>query len=177
MRCERALDLIDSGSLSELPSDQITELERHARGCESCGPAMQAARIMEHTLRRLTDPAPPAGLAAAVIERVTHAEPVWDAASQTSSRTDAVRPGDARAWVLLAVGIALAGGAHAYRLWAGEAAVPLWSSLFWTWVEDLAATAAPSAAVLAFVAGVALTVSGLAGLFRDRPSHGASYSG
>jgi len=165
MNCEQALALIDVRGLRELTSKQLAELERHAHECETCGPALDAARALETRLRRLSEPRPPEGMAAAVLARVSDAD----------SRTEAARPGDAGAWAALAAGLALAVGAHAYRLWVGEAMVPLSSSLLWTWIEDLRSLPSPSPAVVAFVAGVVLSVAGLGGLFRDAPSSDPSY--
>ena len=75
MTCRHVLDLIDAGPFADYPRTHLDAAREHARGCGTCGPALQAATALTTDLPALPQPAPPPYLAAVVLARIAQLDP------------------------------------------------------------------------------------------------------
>ena len=65
MTCAHVLGLIDAGPFAAYPSEHLEAARAHARGCPTCGPALEAATVMTAELRALPGPEAPGDLSIA----------------------------------------------------------------------------------------------------------------
>jgi len=70
MTCAHVLGLIDAGPFAEYSQEQMDAARAHARGCPTCGPALEAAAVMTTELRALPGPDAPADLANIVMAQI-----------------------------------------------------------------------------------------------------------
>ena len=70
MTCAHVLGLIDAAPFANYPAAHVDAVWDHARGCATCGPALNAATALATVLSRLPQPEPPPQLAAAVLARI-----------------------------------------------------------------------------------------------------------
>lgn len=118
---------------------------------------------LDSELNRLPEPAPPAGMAAAIMSRTAHHEEKRPVASRESPRVAPAKAqkSDWRAWTVLLAGVAVGLGAQAYRLLAGESTLHLTSPFLRGGMEGLVEMPHASPAVLVLAAGLLLYVAGL----------------
>ncbi len=163
MTCAHVLNLIDAGPFAGVPRARLDAAWQHARGCPTCGPALEAATALTADLKALPRPAPPPNLAGAVLARIAQIEAVRPvpAAPVTPHTGFASGARDGSAWVTALGGIA-----------AGLAVVvstPLGAPISTAW-PGVRAIAAGALAIPSTVAGALVLAAGLAlyvtGLFR-----------
>lgn len=70
MTCKQVLALMNALPLAEYPLAQLEAAERHARNCSKCKPVVTSSKALDFQLSRLPEPAPPAGLEAAILKRI-----------------------------------------------------------------------------------------------------------
>jgi hypothetical protein len=70
MTCAHVLGLIDAAPFANYPAAHVDAAWDHARGCATCGPALNAATALATDLSRLPQPETPPQLAAAVLARI-----------------------------------------------------------------------------------------------------------
>ena len=75
MTCAHVLGLIDAGPFADYPAEHLDAAWTHARGCATCGPALNAAAALATDLASLPQLEPPAHLAASVLARIARLDP------------------------------------------------------------------------------------------------------
>lgn len=110
MNCDHVLDLIDAGPFADVPAAQAEAARRHARGCATCGPALEAAMTVAADLAGLSQPAPPPDLAAAVMARIHRIDYEALPSHEVSGVSAMARARDWAAWMSLLVGFLLIAG-------------------------------------------------------------------
>ena len=155
MTCAHVLGLIDAGPFADYPQEYLDAAHAHARGCPTCGPALEAATVMTADLRELPGPDAPGDLASIVMARIAQLpEPGSAAAAAATVR----RPDWAQTFTVLgglvaglALVLSMPTGAEAL----GEFVTPRFSAA--------GALALPSSglAALAICAGLLMYAAGL----------------
>jgi len=120
---------------------------------------------LESVLRRLPEPAPPAGLAAAVLLRAARRDEAREAAARAASEVPAWRARARLAWVATLAGIAVSLGAQVFGLLVGEMTFDPAPSPFRV---ALVNTPSLGTAVLLLTLGLSLYVAGLFALMERR---------
>lgn len=96
MTCSHVLGLIDAGPFADHPRAHLDAARRHARGCVTCGPALEASRRLDAGLATLPQLVPSRDFSGAVLARLAQVEP--RAVSQPAARNHASPRSLARAW-------------------------------------------------------------------------------
>ena len=162
MICKHLLALIDALPLAEYPPGQLEAAERHARDCVRCRSALTAAKALEIELHRQPEPAPPAGLAAAIIARTARLDDERATTSRDASWVAAIKArSDRRAWAAAIAGLAVGLGAQGYRLLSGESTLNLTSSRIGGGMDGVIELLHGGPAVVVLAAGLLLYLAGL----------------
>ena len=170
MICKHLLALIDALPLAEYPPSQLEAAERHARDCVRCQSALSAAKALDFELKRQPEPAPPAGMAAAIIARTARLDDDRATASRDASRVAAIKAGSDRpAWAAAIAGLAVGLGAQAYRLLSGESTLNLTSSRIGGGMDHVIEFLYGGPAVVILAAGLLLYLAGLFALLGETP--------
>ena len=162
MNCSHVLGLIDAGPYADYPPAHLDAAWRHARGCPTCGPALELSTVMTRELAGPMPATPPAHLAASVAARIAR----LDAPHRVSGAAEPARPGPAVAgwWPELSavVGGVMAGVALIASVppggWTMGRFAMLWEG--WTGV-DAFVQPATSGGMLTLAGGVLFFVVGL----------------
>ena len=167
MNCQQVLHWIDSRSSRSRdpgapPASTLDNARRHVESCERCRLALATAAALDDKLRQLSEPLPPAEMAAVVRARIWQSEPARKAgAKRAQPATSARFRGSAWRWVVAGVGGVIGLGAESFRVLAGDSEVHLWSPVVSADMVQLATLLPTDAGALALVAGVLLVVLGL----------------
>ncbi len=172
MTCKHVLTLIEALPLPEYPRHEIAAAERHARDCIECRHALADAKWLDSELSRQPEPAPPAGLAAAIIARTARIDEESAPASRLQSRVPvAIARSDRLSWAAALVGVVVGLGAQAYALLSGESTLDLTSSRIGWGTNSVLQMLDGGPSVIVLAAGLLLY---LAGVFA--PIHGTDTS-
>lgn len=103
MNCRHVIGLIDAGPFADYPRQHLDAAWAHARQCQKCGPALEAAAAMTDRLRALPRPALPRDLTAGVLAHTAAIEGARAArrASVFESKRRVVMP-DPSGWATVA---------------------------------------------------------------------------
>lgn len=74
MTCRHVIGLIDAGPLADSPREQLDAAHAHARGCATCGQALEAATALTDALRALSRPSVPTAFTDRVMARIVAIE-------------------------------------------------------------------------------------------------------
>ncbi|HVQ43113.1 MAG TPA: hypothetical protein VMS54_12930 [Vicinamibacterales bacterium] len=160
MTCAHVLGLIDAGPFADYPQEHLDAARAHARGCPTCGPALEAATVMTAELRALPGPDAPGDLASIVMARIAQ---LPDAGSAVAA---AVRQPD---WTqtLTVLGGLVAGLALILTMPTGAEALGGFVTPRFSAAGALATVPASAPAALAIGAGLLMYVAGLFGPVRS----------
>ena len=159
MSCEFVLGLIDAGPFADRPPLQMQAALQHARGCRTCGPALDAERTLSDALLDLSHPLPPRDFTRSVLERVARVEDARSVAHATSSVSQSRRLG---AWPVWATTLgACAAAVVAVVLILSGRLSPLEILSVRTEVRGRMAGMPPAIGALAIAASLAVYVAGL----------------
>lgn len=172
MTCRHVLGLIDAGPWADYPPAHLEAAWRHARGCPTCGPALEASTLIAWKLASLSSTGPPAHFAASVAARIAR----LDTPHLVTLATDRVRPAPAVVERWPAVGaVASVVAAVALVAWLPPG---VWTTrgfgALWAGRMGVAPFIQPASSgeLLALAAGIVLFVAALFGSRNPRPADG-----
>jgi hypothetical protein len=172
MICKNIRAIIDAFPAHEWERHQHDRVNRHVAKCVDCRSALIVANALDAGLRRLPNPAPPAGLAGRIMARTARLEEVPVATPGASSRDttkitaeNAAR--DVLAWTAALGGAAIALGSQLALLIRGEVPVALTPLTIGGW-SHLIEMPDASITTLMLAAGLCLCVAGFLASLRER---------
>ena len=169
MTCTHVLGLIDAGPFADYPQAHLDAAWQHARNCQTCGPALDAATALTVELSALPRPAPPPDMATNIMARIAQIEVAY-VTPAVAAPTAADNRSPARGWPALATALGGLAAALAVVLsmprGPGTAATATVSSPDWITAGLVPLPSLNSWAVV-LAASLALYVVGLFGPIRD----------
>ena len=162
MTCRHVLDLIDAGPWADYPPAHLEAAWRHARGCPTCGPALEASTLIAGRLAGLPATEPPAHFAASVSARIARLD-TPQLVTRDARRVRPARVVDRWPAVSAVAGVVAAVALVAWLppgIWTTRGFGALWSG--WMDVTPLLQPAS-SGELLVLTAGIVLFVAGLFG--------------
>lgn len=105
MTCAHVLGLIDAGPLADCPRAHLDAARHHARGCDTCGPALAAASVLTSDLIALPQVAAPPDLGAVVLARIARME-AGETTAATAAPARSVPAADWPSWATALGGLA-----------------------------------------------------------------------
>ena len=160
MTCKQVLALMNALPLAEYPPAQLEAAECHARNCSKCKAVVTASEALDLQLSRLPEPALPAGLEAAILERIA----LQERAVAPLSGSDPVSTARRQERFSLAAaltGLAASLGILAYWLVDGRAPVDIMSSSIGRATMDIIQKPEALPAFLVLAIGLLIYVTGL----------------
>jgi len=153
--------LIDAGPFADYPQEHLEAARAHARGCPTCGPALEAATVMTTELRALPGPDAPGDLASLVMARIAQLPEPGSAVAAAAVR----RPDWTQALTVL--GGLIAGLALILTMPTGVEALGDFVMPRFSAAGGLATMPSSGPAVLAIGAGLLVYIAGLFGPVRS----------
>lgn len=156
--------LIGALPLAEYTPYELAVAERAARDCVECRQGLADAKWLDSELSRQAEPAPPAGLAAAIVARTARLDEEVPSVSGDLLRDPAARVRSDRPWWAAAlVGGGAGLGVQVFGLLSGEMPLDLTSPRIGGGIEMLV----PSPSVVVLAAGLLLYLAGIFGPIDD----------
>lgn len=162
MNCRHVLGLIDAGPSADYPPVQLEAAWRHARGCPTCGPALETSTALARELVGLSHIDPPAHLAASVAARIARLDGPHRVTGDASRARTTSAVSDWWPTVSTAVGGAIAAVVLVAALPPGEWTT-LWLEALWAGGSGMGPLLRPASSgqMLALAGGIVLFVTGL----------------
>ncbi|PKM16133.1 MAG: hypothetical protein CVV12_05125 [Gammaproteobacteria bacterium HGW-Gammaproteobacteria-2] len=162
MNCNQALALIEALPLAALTPAQRAAIERHARDCNACRSALADAQQFDTQLHNMPEPAAPAGLEAAIMQRVAQIDAARAPVPRTTTAI-AVSQNQIEQRIRMATrgGAVLALSSQMYALFAGEATISFAGSLIRGGMQGLIALPPAQPSTLFLAAGVVVYLAGM----------------
>ncbi|MBZ5499730.1 MAG: hypothetical protein LAP85_25300 [Acidobacteriia bacterium] len=160
MTCKQVRALMNALPLAEYPRAQLEAAERHARNCRKCTPVVTSSKALDLQLSRLPEPPLPAGLEAAILERIALQGRAVAPLSGADS-VSAVIKQERFSLAAALTGLAASLGVLAYWLVDGRAQIDLTSSRIGGATMDIIHMPGAFPAFLVLAVGLLIYVTGL----------------